>query len=46
VQDGTEQRFNNNYFADYKEEVIQLLMKVTNVSVETMKIIEEMSTIL
>jgi predicted helicase/very-short-patch-repair endonuclease len=41
-----EQRFNNYRFVDYKEEVIQLLMKVTNVSVETMKIIEEMSTIL
>ncbi|HEY9702843.1 MAG TPA: type ISP restriction/modification enzyme, partial [Allocoleopsis sp.] len=36
------EKFNNYRFADYKEEVIELLMKVTTVSVETMKIIEKM----
>ncbi|MGY6528781.1 MAG: type ISP restriction/modification enzyme [Cyanobacterium sp.] len=37
------EKFNNYRFADYKEEVIDLLMKVTTVSVETMKIIDEMN---
>jgi predicted helicase len=36
------QKFNNYKFADYKEEVIELLMKVTTVSIETVKIINEM----
>jgi len=36
------QRFNNKHFADYKEQVIELLKKVTTVSVETMKVIWEM----
>jgi len=37
------QKFNNYRFADYKEQVIDLLMRVTTVSVETMKIINEMN---
>jgi predicted helicase len=37
------EKFNNYRFADYKEEVIELLMKVCTVSVETMIIIEEMN---
>ncbi|WP_373480827.1 type ISP restriction/modification enzyme [Geminocystis sp.] len=37
------EKFNNYRFADYKEEVIDLLMKVTTVSMETMKIINEMN---
>ncbi len=36
------EKFNTYKFADYKEHVIDLLMKVTTVSVETVKIIEEM----
>jgi predicted helicase len=36
------EKFNNYRFADYKEQVIELLMKVCTVSVETMKIIKEM----
>ena len=36
------EKFNNYRFADYKEQVIDLLMRVCTVSVETMKIIEEM----
>ncbi|EAZ90139.1 DNA or RNA helicase of superfamily II [Crocosphaera chwakensis CCY0110] len=36
------EKFNNYRFADYKEQVIDLLTKVCAVSVETMKIIEEM----
>ena len=35
------QKFNNYRFADYKEQVIDLLMRVTTVSVETVKIIQE-----
>ncbi|KXI34693.1 hypothetical protein ACS94_00025 [Bacillus cereus] len=35
-------RFNTYRFADHKEKVIDLLMRVTRVSVETMKIIEAM----
>jgi predicted helicase len=37
------EKFNNYRFADYKEQVIELLMRVCTVSVETMKIIKEMS---
>jgi predicted helicase len=37
------EKFNNYRFADYKEQVIDLLMRVTTVSVETMKIIEKMN---
>ena len=37
------EKFNTYRFADYKEEVINLLQKVCHVSVETMKIIEQMS---
>jgi predicted helicase len=37
------EKFNNYRFADYKEQVIELLMRVCTVSVETMKIITEMS---
>jgi predicted helicase len=36
------EKFNTYRFADYKEQVIDLLMRVTTVSVETMKIIKEM----
>jgi|688.fasta_scaffold51149_2 predicted helicase len=36
------EKFNTYRFADYKEQVIDLLMRVCTVSVETMKIIKEM----
>ncbi|MBV6627040.1 MAG: N-6 DNA methylase [Rivularia sp. (in: Bacteria)] len=36
-------KFNNYRFADYKEEVIELLQKVCTVSVKIMEIIQEMS---
>lgn len=36
------EKFNTYRFAEYKESVIELLGKVCRVSVETMKIIEEM----
>jgi predicted helicase len=36
------EKFNTYRFADYKEQVIELLMRVCTVSVETMKIIEAM----
>ena len=36
------EKFNTYKFADYKEQVIELLMKVCTVSVETMKIVKEM----
>jgi predicted helicase len=36
------EKFNTYRFADYKEQVIELLMKVCAVSVETMKIVKEM----
>lgn len=36
------EKFNTYKFADHKEKVIDLLMRVTRVSVETMKIIEAM----
>ena len=36
------EKFNTYKFAEYKESVIELLMRVTTVSVETMKIIAEM----
>jgi predicted helicase len=39
------EKFNTYRFADYKEYVIELLKKVTTVSVETMKIIREMEKI-
>ncbi|MEY4768966.1 MAG: hypothetical protein RL637_1605, partial [Pseudomonadota bacterium] len=39
------EQFNNYRFADYKEAVIDLLMRVTTVSIETMKIIEMMRQI-
>jgi predicted helicase len=35
-------RFNTYKFEDYKDEVIDLLKKVTNVSVRTMEIINQM----
>lgn len=35
-------KFNTYKFADYKEEVIELIKKVAKVSIETMKIIKEM----
>ncbi|HEX2770127.1 MAG TPA: hypothetical protein VHN12_12685 [Geobacteraceae bacterium] len=36
------ERFNTYRFADYKEKVIDLLMRVCTVSVETMAVIREM----
>ena len=36
------EKFNTYRFADYKEQVIELLMRVCMVSVETMKIVQEM----
>ncbi|MFI3190514.1 hypothetical protein BCS42_02950 [Crenothrix sp. D3] len=36
------EKFNTYRFADYKEQVVELLMRVCTVSVETMKIIESM----
>jgi len=36
------EKFNRYQFADYKEQVIDLLQKVCTVSVETMKIIDRM----
>ncbi len=36
------EKFNTYKFADHKTQVIDLLKRVTTVSVETMKIIEEM----
>ncbi len=36
-------KFNNYRFADYKEEVIELLQRVCNVSVKSMRIIKSMS---
>ena len=36
------EKFNTYKFADYKEEVIELIKKVTTVSIETMKIIKQM----
>jgi predicted helicase len=37
-----QEQFNNYNFADYKEQVIDLLQKVCWVSVETMKIVGEL----
>lgn len=39
------EKFNTYRFADHKEKVIDLLKRITRVSVETMKIIEEMRAI-
>jgi predicted helicase len=36
------EKFNNYRFADYKEELIELLRKVCTVSIETMKIVQKM----
>ncbi|MDP2354493.1 MAG: type ISP restriction/modification enzyme [Beijerinckiaceae bacterium] len=36
------EKFNTYRFADHKEKVVDLLMRVTRVSVETMEIVEEM----
>ena len=36
------EKFNTYKFADYKEQVIDLLQRVCTVSVETMKIVEAM----
>ncbi|HTQ76591.1 MAG TPA: type ISP restriction/modification enzyme [Burkholderiales bacterium] len=36
------ERFDTYRFADYKEKVIDLLMRVTTVSVETQRIVEAM----
>lgn len=37
------EKFNTYRFADYKEQVIDLLQRVCTVSVETMKVVNEMS---
>ncbi|MFC2131549.1 hypothetical protein ACFLSQ_08960 [Bacteroidota bacterium] len=37
------EKFNTYRFADYKEKVIDLLMRVTTVSVETMRIVKLMT---
>ncbi|MDP5017704.1 MAG: DNA methyltransferase, partial [Dolichospermum sp.] len=37
------EKFNTYRFADYKEQVIDLLMRVCTVSIETMEIIQQMS---
>ncbi|BAQ63226.1 helicase domain protein (plasmid) [Geminocystis sp. NIES-3708] len=37
------EKFNNYKLADYKEQVIDLLMRVTTVSIETIKIINQMN---
>lgn len=39
------ERFDTNRFADYKEKVVDLLQRVTTVSVETVKIIEAMKAV-
>ena len=39
------EKFNTYRFADYKEKVIDLLARVTRVSVETMEIVEAMKTV-
>ncbi|BAQ60954.1 helicase domain protein [Geminocystis sp. NIES-3708] len=39
------EKFNNYQFADYKEEVINLLMWVCQVSIETINIIKKMETL-
>lgn len=36
------EKFNTYRFADYKEKVVDLLTRVTRVSVETMRIVEAM----
>jgi len=36
------EKFNTYWFAEYREQVIELLRRVTTVSVETMKIVKEM----
>lgn len=38
-------KFNTYRFADYKEQVIDLIMRVCNVSIETMKILNEMKEV-
>jgi predicted helicase len=38
------EKFNTYRFADYKEDVIDLLKRVCTVSVKTMKIVNEMET--
>jgi predicted helicase len=39
------EKFNTYRFADYKEKVVDLLMRVTTVSVETMQIVNEMRAV-
>lgn len=36
------EKFNNYHFADYKERVIELLMRLCTVSVATVKIVQAM----
>ncbi len=45
-QDATiAERFNTYKFEDYKEQVIDLLKRVTNVSVKTMEILNQMPSV-
>ena len=37
-----DEKFNTCKFADYKEQLIDLLMKICTVSVEKMKVVEKM----
>lgn len=39
------EKFNHYHFADHKEEVIELLMKVCQISVETLKLIKEIESL-
>ena len=39
------EKFDTYRFADYKKEVIELLKKVCTVSVETVKVVEEMKNV-
>ena len=39
------EKFNTYRFADYKEKVVDLLMRVTTVSVETVRITEAMKAV-
>ncbi len=39
------EKFNTYRFADYKEKVIDLLMRVTTVSVETVKLVQAMQAV-
>ncbi|VEP12533.1 DNA or RNA helicase of superfamily II (fragment) [Hyella patelloides LEGE 07179] len=38
------EKFNNYRFADYREEISELIQKICDVTVKTMKIIEQMNS--